>query len=189
MNKKENFKYINLPIVHKGKIYKKDDNSNKTNRFITAGIIVFIIMLLMFCGYSMAKMLEEVVIKGKAQIAEPILIVENNPAVDITETQNYGEYVFKVKNYNEQNKLSETDLKYYIEILSNADESVDIELYQDDNKIELNDNKTEYMKISKNQKEEVEYKIKVKYDKNKSNTFEDIMGKIQVRVHTEQEKA
>ena len=189
MNKKENFKYINLPIVHKGKIYKKDANSNKTNRFITAGIIVFIIMLLMFCGYSMAKMLEEVVIKGKAQIAEPILIVENNPAVDITETQNYGEYVFKVKNYNEQNKLSETDLKYYIEILSNADESVDIELYQDDNKIELNDNKTEYMKISKNQKEEVEYKIKVKYDKNKSDTFEDIMGKIQVRVHTEQEKA
>lgn len=189
MNKKENFKYINLPIVHKGKIYKKDDNSNKTNRFITAGIIVFIIMLLMFCGYSMAKMLEEVVIKGKAQIAEPILIVENNPAVDITETQNYGEYVFKVKNYNEQNKLSETDLKYYIEILSNADESVNIELYQDDNKIELNDNKTEYMKISKNQKEEIEYKIKVKYDKNKSDTFEDIMGKIQVRVHTEQEKA
>lgn len=189
MNKKENFKYINLPIVHKGKIYKKDDNSNKTNRFITAGIIVFIIMLLMFCGYSMAKMLEEVVIKGKAQIAEPILIVENNPAVDITETQNYGEYVFKVKNYNEQNKLSETDLKYYIEILSNADESVDIELYQDENKIELNDNKTEYMKISKNQKEEIEYKIKVKYDKNKSDAFEDIMGKIQVRVHTEQEKA
>lgn len=189
MNKKENFKNINLPIVHKEKIYKKDANNNKKNRFITAGVIVFIIMLVMFCGYSMAKMLEEVVIKGKAQIAEPILVVENNPAVDITETQNYGEYVFKVKNYNEQNKLSETDLKYYIEILSNADESVDIELYQDENQIELNENKTEYMKISKNQKEEIKYKIKVKYDKNKSNTFEDILGKIQVRVHTEQEKA
>lgn len=188
MNKKENFKYINLPIVHKGRIDKKEDN-NKANRFITVGIIVFIIMLLMFCGYSMAKMMEEVIIKGKAQIAEPILVVENNPAIDITETQNYGEYVFKVKNYNEQNKLSETDLKYYIEILSNVDDSVDIELYQDENKIELNENKTEYMKISKNQKEEIEYKIKVKYDKNKSNTFEDIMEKIQVRIHTEQEKA
>lgn len=189
MNKKENFKYINFPIVHKGKIYKKEDNGNKTNRFITVGIIVFMIILLIFCGYSMAKMIEEVVINGKAEIAEPILVVENNPAVDITENQNYGEYVFKVKNYNEQNKLSETDLKYYIEILSNADDSVDIELYQDENKIELNDKKTDYIKISKNQKEEREYKIKVTYDKNKSGTFEDIIEKIQVRVHTEQEKA
>lgn len=189
MNKKENFKYINFPIVHKGKIYKKEDNSNKKNRFITIGIIMFMIVLLIFCGYSMAKMIEEVIIKGKAQIAEPILVVENNPAVDITENQNYGEYVFNVKNYNEQDKISETDLKYYIEILSNVDTSVDIELYQDENKIELNDNKTDYIKISKDKKEERKYKIKITYDKDKANTFEDIIEKIQVRVHTEQEKA
>ena len=189
MNKKENLKLKNLPIVNKGKLYKRDDDSNKTNKFITAGIIVFIIMILMLCGYSMAKMMEEVVIQGKAQLAEPILIIENNPSVDITQNQNYGEYVFKVKNYNEQNKLTETDLKYYIEILSDADDSVNIELYQGDNKIELTNNKTDYIKISKNQKEEREYKIKITYDKGKSNTFEDIIGKIQVRVHTEQEKA
>lgn len=189
MDKKENFKYINFPIVNKGKIYKKEDKGNKANRFITIGIIVFMIILLIFCGYSMAKMIEEVVIRGKAQIAEPILVVENNPAVDITENQNYGEYVFKVKNYDEQNKLSETDLKYYIEILSNVDDSVNIELYQGENKIELNDNKTDYIKISKDTKEEREYRIKVTYDKNKDDTFEDIIEKIQVRVHTEQEKA
>ena len=78
MNKKENLKLKNLPIVNKGKLYKRDDDSNKTNKFITAGIIVFIIMILMLCGYSMAKMMEEVVIQGKAQLAEPILIIENN---------------------------------------------------------------------------------------------------------------
>ena len=117
------------------------------------------------------------------------MIIENNPAVDITQNQNDGEYVFKVKNYNEQNKLTETDLKYYIEILSDADDSVNIELYQGDNKIELTNNKTDYIKISKNQKEEREYKIKITYDKGKSNTFEDIIGKIQVTVLTEQEKA
>lgn len=169
------------------KLNKK--KKNKINKFITTAIIVFIFVLLIMCEYSMAKMVEEVIIKGKAQIAEPILTIESDPSLDITETQNYGEYTFKVKNYNEQDKLSEVDLKYYIEILSNTDDSVIIELYQGENRINLNEKKTEYMEISKNQKEEREYKIKVMYDKNKSSTFEDIMEKIQIRIHTEQEKA
>ena len=60
---------------------------------------------------------------------------------------------------------------------------------QNENKINLIDNKTEYIKISKDKKEERNYKIKITYDKNKTNTINDIMEKIQVRVHTEQEKA
>ena len=60
---------------------------------------------------------------------------------------------------------------------------------QDENKIELADNKTEYIKISKNQKEEREYKIKILYDKSNKIAVEDILEKIQVKVHTEQEKA
>lgn len=187
MNKKEKIKYENLPIVQKGKIYKTEEKTKPTSRFLTAGLIIFIIILLMFCGYSMAKAIEEVVIKGNAQVAEPILVVENNPAIDITETQNSGEYTFKIKNYNEQDKITETDLKYYIEIISDADDSVKIELYQQENQIKLNNNKTEFIKISKNQKEEIEYKIKITY--NNTNSFKDIIGKIQVKVHTEQEKA
>lgn len=187
LNKKEKIKYGNLPIVQKGKIYKTEEKTKPTSRFLTAGLIIFIIILLMFCGYSMAKAIEEVVIKGNAQVAEPILVVENNPAIDITETQNSGEYTFKIKNYNEQDKITETDLKYYIEIISDADDSVKIELYQQENQIKLNNNKTEFIKISKNQKEEIEYKIKITY--NNTNSFKDIIGKIQVKVHTEQEKA
>ena len=187
LNKKEKIKYGNLPIVQKGKIYKTEEKTKPTSRFLTAGLIIFIIILLMFCGYSMAKAIEEVVIKGNAQVAEPILVVENNPAIDITETQNSGEYTFKIKNYNEQDKITETDLKYYIEIISDADDSVKIELYQQENQIKLNNNKTEFIKISKNQKEEIEYKIKITY--NNTNSFKAIIGKIQVKVHTEQEKA
>ena len=187
MNKKEKIKYGNLPIVPKGKIYKTEEKTKPTSRFLTAGLIIFIIILLMFCGYSMAKAIEEVVIKGNAQVAEPILVVENNSAIDITETQNSGEYTFKIKNYNEQDKITETDLKYYIEIISDADDSVKIELYQKENQIKLNNNKTEFIKISKNQKEEIEYKIKITY--NNTNSFKDIIGKIQVKVHTEQEKS
>ena len=137
----------------------------------------------------MAKTLEDIIIKSNAQIAEPIFIIENNPSVDITAANNNGIYTFKIKNYNEENKITETDLKYYIEILSNLDSSINIEVYQNDNKINFENNRTEYMKISKDKKEEIEYKIKITYDKNKSNNINDIMEKIQVNVHTEQIKA
>lgn len=189
MNKKEKIKYENLPIISKGKIYKEEKLNQKDSRLITGFLIVFIIILLLFCGYSMAKAIEEVIIKGKAEIAEPILVIENNPSIDITAINNYGVYTFKVKNYNEKNKITETDLKYYIEILSNTDNSINIELYQNENKINLNNNRTEYIQISKDRKEEREYKIKITYDKNKSNSINDIIEKIQVKVHTEQAKA
>lgn len=149
----------------------------------------FVIFLVMFSGYSLAKVVNETIINGKAEIAEPILVVENNPSIDITALDNYGTYTFKVKNYNEQNKLTEVDLKYYIEILSNLDDSINIELYQGEHKIELKDNKTDYMQISKTKKEDKEYKIVITYDENKSNSINDIMEKIQVKVHTEQVKA
>ncbi len=189
MNKKENISCTNLPIIKKGKICSKENTGKKDSRILTGILVIFIILLLLFCGYSMAKSIEDIVIKGKAEIAEPILFVENNPSIDITAANNYGIYTFKIKNYNEKNQITQTDLKYYIEILSNTDNSINIELYQGEKKINLNNNKTEYIQILKNQKEEREYTIKITYDKNKSNTINDIMEKIQVKVHTEQVKA
>lgn len=189
MNNKENIKYANLPIISKEKIYKKENTEHKSSRIITGILIAAIIILLLLCGYSMAKTIEEVIIKSNAQIAEPILTIENNPSIDITAAKNTGIYTFRVKNYNTQNKLTEVDLKYYIEILSNEDNSINIELYQNENKINLKEHKTEYIEISKDKKEEREYKIKITYDKNKAVNLADIMQKIQVKVHTEQVKA
>ena len=81
------------------------------------------------------------------------------------------------------------ELKYYIEISPKLDNSINLELYQNEDEIKLTDNKTEYIKISKDQKEEREYKIKITYDKNNTVEFGDILEQIQVKVHTEQEKA
>jgi len=189
MSKKENIKYANLPIVNKSKIAKEEIKNEKNLKLITTILIFIIVILVLFCGYSMAKAVDQIIINGKGEIAEPILVVENNPSIDITALNNYGTYTFKVKNYNQQNKVTETDLKYYIEILSNVDDSVNIELYHGKNRIELVNNKTDYIQISKENKVENEYKIIIKYDKEKSKNIYDIMEKIQVKVHTEQVKA
>lgn len=186
MNKKDNIKYSNLPIISKGKIYKQNTTEEKGTKLLTTILIIAIISVLLFCGYSMGKSIEEFIIKSKAEIAEPILVVENNPSIDITALNNTGTYTFKVKNYNEENQVTQTDLKYYIEILHNENDLVNVELYENENKIDLNNNKTEYMQISKDKKEEREYKIKITYNKDDSNTINDIMEKIQVRVYSEQ---
>lgn len=189
MNKEDNIKYSNLPIISKDKKYTNNNTDSKSSRILIVFLMIFIIILLLFCGYSMAKSIEEYIIKSRAEVAEPILVVENNPSIDITASKKIGTYSFKVKNYNEQNKITQTDLKYYIEILSNIDNSVNIEVYQNEKKINLSNNRTDYILISKNKKEEREYKIKITYDKNSSNSINDIMEKIQVKVHTEQVKA
>lgn len=161
----------------------------KEKNKLMAGFILSIIVIIMLCGYSMAKCIDEYIIKGRMKIAEPILEIENNPIINITESQKYGEYIFKIRNYNNKEKITETDLKYYIEISPKLDSSIDLELYQNEDEIKLTDNKTEYIKISKDQKEEREYKIKITYDKNNTAEVGDILEQIQVKVHTEQEKA
>lgn len=161
----------------------------KEKHKLMAGFILSIIVIIMLCGYSMAKCIDEYIIKGRMKIAEPILEIENNPIINITESQKYGEYIFKIRNYNNKEKITETDLKYYIEISPKLDSSIDLELYQNEDEIKLTDNKTEYIKISKDQKEEREYKIKITYDKNNTAEVGDILEQIQVKVHTEQEKA
>lgn len=161
----------------------------KENNKLMTSFILSIIVIIMLCGYSMAKCIDEYIIKGRMKIAEPILEIENDPIINITESQNYGEYIFKIRNYNNKEKITETDLKYYIEISPKLDSSIDLELYQNEDEIKLNDNKTEYIKISKDQKEEREYKIKITYDKNNTAEVGDILEQIQVKVHTEQEKA
>ena len=163
---------------------KKD----KKIKYITLLIIIFMVILLFLCSISLAKNIEGVIINSGTQVAEPILIIENNPSIDITATKNHGIYSFKVKNYDNQNKISDVDMKYYIQILSNTDESIDFKLYQDNKQINLKDNKTDYIKMSKEEMISREYKIEITYDKNKNISVNDIIQKIQVKIHSEQGK-
>ena len=163
MNKDKNLNYINLPLVNKDKVYienKKQEKNKLISKVFVILIIIALIILMLFCGYSMAKMVDEVIVKSKAEIAEPILFVESSPELDITAANNSGIYTFRIKNYDEKEKITETDLKYYIEILSDADDSINIELYEKNNKIELKNNKTEYMNLYKDKKENKEYQVK-----------------------------
>lgn len=192
MKNKQSLNQINLPIIFKGKLIKDKDSNEKTSKSIVLAFIIFLIILLLFCGYSLAKTVEDIIIKNNTPVAEPILTIENTPEMEITASQNYGIYTFKIKNYNENDKITDVNLKYCIELIYEKDDALNIELYQDENKIELKDNKTEYIEISKDKKEEREYQVRITYNKEKNNEtaeIADIMQKMQVKIHTEQVKA
>lgn len=164
---------------------KKDKNT----RILTLITVTIIVLILFFTGYSLGKGFTNTKINTKTQIAKPILVVENNPSIDITALKNTGNYDFKIKNYNEKEEINQIMLKYYIEIISKYNETITFKIYKDGKEIPLENNKTQEILLANNTKEEQNYKLEINYDKNKSNSKEDIIQDVQIKIHSEQIKA
>ena len=122
-----------------------------------------------------------------SKIAVPVLEVQGTEVTKISEINNVGYYDFIVKNYNEQN-ISDVSQNYTIEIISNTDEAIEYELYNGEEKIELDDNKTENIYIKGLEKEEHAYRLKITYDETKTNSEENILEDVQVKIHSEQNR-
>lgn len=195
MKKNKNTNYTNLPIIYKGKITEGKQIENIKMKIIIAIFIIFTVILLLFCGYSLAKNIQEVLLKSDTQIIEPIMTVENSPSINITKNNNSGIYSFKIKNYNEENKITETDYQYYIEVFTNLKEGIITELFENEDKINFENNKSEYIKMFKDERQEKEYKLKIVYDENKTDNInggeelEDIVNQVKLKVYAEQLKA
>ena len=66
----------------KFKLLNKENLYKKNTKLMTS-FILSIIVIIMLCGYSMAKCIDEYIIKGRMKIAEPILEIENNPIINM----------------------------------------------------------------------------------------------------------
>ena len=158
-------------------------------RELTVTFIIMITMLLFFSGYSLGKAYLSTDITVNGKIAEPILVVENNPVVQIDGTNEKEYYNFKIKNTNEEGKINQIDLVYNIEIITKTEEAISFKLYKNDNEeIQLKNNKTEDIKLKKGKLQEDSYKLEIIYDKNKNHSIDDIVQDVQIKVHSEQVK-
>ena len=184
-----NFNFMMKPKKLGLRNLKKEQRKNKGKKTeILMMILIIITVFTFFAGVSLGKAVYNTNIKNNTEIAKPILEVEKDSEILITEDNKNGEYHFIVKNYNQEKEVSQVDLVYYIEILEeNLDESIQYQLYQGDEKLELKENRTEKMIFHGDTEEEQNYTLKVTYDASK-NTIEDIMQDIQIKVHSEQLK-
>ena len=80
-------------------------------------------------------------------------------------------------------------MKYYIEILNYLNnEAIEIKLYRNEEEVEIKENKTEEIILTKDEIKEDNYKLEVKYNKDKNVNMEDIVEQLQIKVHSEQQE-
>lgn len=168
-------KKIKLPLKNK-------------RREITLVLVSIMVLVLFFSGYSMGKEHSSINIATNAKIAEPILIVENNPIIEVDGKKQREYYNFKVKNYKENGEITQIDLQYNIEIISQREEAISFKLYKDNQEVLLENNKTVNMQLGREKVQEDCYQLEIIYDKNKSNFTYDIIQDVQIKVHSEQLK-
>lgn len=164
-------------------------NKKYKKREITLVLVIAMVIILFFTGYSLGKGISDQIINTNAEIAKPILVVDSNEQVSITGVENKGYYDFKVKNYNELGKTTEVDMIYNIEIISNTDETIIYKIYKDNKEVPMTKNKTGNITMTKDGKQEHNYRLEIVYDKTKSTSLSDIVENIQIKVHSEQKKA
>ena len=129
-------------------------------------IILTIIIIILSTHIVYAKYVTKDKMSSTLNIAKPIFIVEGKETTKINEINNIGYYEFSIKNFNET-QISEIGFLYTIEVISNTDETIQFELYNEDIQIPLENLKTKELSIIGNEKIEQKYKLKIIYDNSK----------------------
>ena len=170
----------------------KEIKRNENLKNLTYIIVLTIIFMLFLTGYSLGKNSGQLFLNGNTEIANPIIEVESNPKINITDENQQGINKFLERNYNNEGKITDVKMKYVINIEDTIDEklkdTIKYELYKNGNKIVLNKNSTEKMEMPNNKQQEDIYELKIFYDKVASSFMKDIVEKIQIKIHSEQLK-
>lgn len=178
-----------MPVKIKRKIFQKDkkkiksetkENKRKIGILI---LLILIILLGILVGISFSKYQNKMIGQGFSNIAKPVLEVRREQSLLLTALAPKASYVFEVRNYKED-ELNEVEMEYYIEIISNTDEAIKFALYKGEEQIPLNNNRTDKIKLTKEEKQTHSYRLEITYDKTKSTIEKDINENVEVKIHS-----
>ncbi len=102
----------------------------KNKRRIVIFFLIIILCIISMAGHTIAKYVTSVEGMGIANIANPIVELEGKESLNIDVSKKKSRYFFEVKNYNEENKISELEMQYYIEISVDHPENIQYQLYK-----------------------------------------------------------
>ena len=104
---------------------ERENIKGKSNlKTITCIVILAIIFILFFTGYSLGKSFNKLSVNGNAKVAEPIVEVQSNPEINMTDENQEGRYTFFVRNYNSDGKISDTKIMYIVTIKDTIKENL-----------------------------------------------------------------
>lgn len=149
---------------------------------------LIVLMILGLFSYSFARYRSSIKGSSLIEIAKPIMEVRGEQSMIISALQPKNVYYFSIRNYNEQGSINEAQMEYQIEIISTLKEGVQMQLYEQDKEIPLEDNKTTTLSLGKEEKEEKKYALHIQYqvEKNLKQTEEEAV--IEIKIHSIQKK-
>lgn len=137
---------------------------------------MIIITVIIFSKNSFGKYFTRFQLESNNEITEPVISIENDETININLVNNKT-YNFKIKNYNNQGKVSKLNIEYYLNISSIKD--VLLKVYKNNQEIKLNNGNTDKYSLNKNTKQEDVYKIEIVFlDDSDKEIFEEINMKI-----------
>lgn len=172
-------------ILERNVIYYKMINLNNKKRITVWVFILVMVMLLFLSGPSIAKGTQRTNIEVNASIAVPIVKIEGELPIYINTSEKNQSYEFKIKNYDDEENLTQVDIEYTLEISKQIDNGILIKVYKEGKELKLENNKTEKFTFEKNQKQEDNYKIEILFINN-SFPIEEMEDNIDVKIYAEQ---
>ena len=152
-------------------------------KVIVVIMVTIFIIIVAFSKNSLGKYFSKTNIEVESEIAKPILEIEGDTTLNINTLKEKETYKFKVKNYDETNKITEVDLEYYIEIIPKENENIKYKIYKDDSELSMNESKTEKFLLTREKTQEDNYKIEILLN---NISVQELVQSIEVRVHAEQ---
>lgn len=146
-------------------------------------IVVAFVLTIILSTISLGKYFNKTKINVNSGVAIPIIKLEGEQKLIINNNQENKVYNLAVKNYDENEQITQVELEYYIEIISKRNDDINFKIYKEEKELNINNNKTEKFLLTKENKQQDNYKIEILLNKKMS---ENILQNIEIKVCSEQ---
>lgn len=146
-------------------------------------IVVAFVLTIILSTISLGKYFNKTKINVNSGVAIPIIKLEGEQKLIINNNQENKVYNLAVKNYDENEQITQVELEYYIEIISKKNDDINFKIYKEEKELNINNNKTEKFVLTKENKQQDNYKIEILLNKKIS---EDILQNVEIKVYSEQ---
>ena len=143
-------------------------------------IVVAFVLTIILSTISLGKYFNKTKINVNSGVAIPIIKLEGEQKLIINNNQENKVYNLAVKNYDENEQITQVELEYYIEIISKKNDDINFKIYKEEKELNINNNKTEKFLLTKENKQRDNYKIEILLNKKIS---EDILQNVEIKVY------
>ena len=128
-------------------------------------IVVAFVLTIILSTISLGKYFNKTKINVNSGVAIPIIKLEGEQKLIINNNQENKVYNLAVKNYDENEQITQVELEYYIEIISKKNDDINFKIYKEEKELNINNNKTEKFLLTKENKQRDNYKIEILLNK------------------------